>query len=124
LAYLRVIANPSDAVSLERIVNVPPRGLGDSSIKQMTVYATASGIGLWDAMRAAGNVPGPPPRAVKSAAQFVNLVERWRKLASHQVATDDLLAQHKGIVQTVMEDVVRTSGLEALLRKEDDPEKE
>jgi DNA helicase-2/ATP-dependent DNA helicase PcrA len=59
-----VIANPADAVSLERIVNVPPRGLGDSSIKQMTVYATAQGIGLWDAMRAAGNVPGLSPRAV------------------------------------------------------------
>jgi DNA helicase-2/ATP-dependent DNA helicase PcrA len=38
--------------------------------------------------------------------------------------SDDLLAQQKGIVQTVMEDVVRTSGLEALLRKEDDPEKD
>jgi DNA helicase-2/ATP-dependent DNA helicase PcrA len=124
LAYLRVIANPADAVSLERIVNVPPRGLGDSSIKQMTVYATASGVGLWDAMRSAGSVPGLSPRAVKAAGQFVALVERWRKLASHQVLSDDLLATQKGIVQTVMEDVVRTSGLEALLRKEDDPEKD
>ena len=35
LAYLRVIANPNDAVSLERVVNVPPRGIGDSSVKQI-----------------------------------------------------------------------------------------
>jgi DNA helicase II / ATP-dependent DNA helicase PcrA len=122
LAYLRVIANPNDAVSLERIVNVPPRGIGDSSVKQMQVYATAHGLNLWDAMLAAQQMQGLSSRAVNAARQFVSLVERWRKLASHQLASDDLMAGHKGIVQTVMEDVVRTSGLEGLMRKSDDPD--
>jgi DNA helicase II / ATP-dependent DNA helicase PcrA len=122
LAYLRVIANPSDAVSLERIVNVPPRGIGDSSVTQMQVYATAHGLGLWDAMQVPQQVQGLSSRAVNATRQFVSLVQRWRKLAAHELASDDLMAGKKGIVQIVMEDVVRTSGLEGLLRKSDDPD--
>jgi DNA helicase-2/ATP-dependent DNA helicase PcrA len=122
LAYLRVIANPNDAVSLERIVNCPPRGIGDTSVKQMSIYASAHGIGLWEAMQNAQQVQGLSSRAVNSTRQFVSLVERWRNLASHVTISDDLLAEQKGIVQTVMEDVVRTSGIETLLRKSDDPD--
>ena len=39
LAYLRVIANPADEVSLDRIINVPTRGIGDSSVKQIQTFA-------------------------------------------------------------------------------------
>ena len=124
LAYLRVIANPNDEVSLERIVNCPPRGIGDGSVKQMRVYATAHGLSLWDAMRAGAQVQGLSARAVNATRQFVALVERWRKLAAHEAVSDDLLAEQKGVVQTVMEDVVAKSGLEALLRKEEDPDKD
>src|SRR5206468_10761733 len=42
LAYLRVVANPADEVSLDRIANVPARGLGDTSIKQMSGYAVGN----------------------------------------------------------------------------------
>lgn len=111
LAYLRVIANPNDAVSLERIVNVPPRGIGDSSVKQMQVFATAHGLGLWDAMQKSAQVQGLSTRAVKATTQFVALVERWRALAAGG-----------SNVRAVMEEVVRSSGLETLLRKSDDPD--
>jgi DNA helicase II / ATP-dependent DNA helicase PcrA len=122
LAYLRVVANPSDSVSLERIVNVPPRGLGDTSLKQIQVYATAHGMSLWDALASAQHVQGLSSRAVGAARQFVSLVERWRKLAAGEIASNDLHAKDKGPVQTVMEDVVSASGLERVLRKSDDPD--
>ena len=127
LAYLRVVANPNDAVSLDRIVNCPPRGIGGGSVKQIEVFATAHGIPLWEAMRRAGDVQGLSARAVNATRQFVTLVERWRALAAGQrPASDtvDMFRATKGVVQTVMEDVVRLSGLEALYRKEADPEKE
>jgi DNA helicase-2/ATP-dependent DNA helicase PcrA len=122
LAYLRLIANPNDAVSLERIVNVPPRGIGDSSVKQFQVFAAGKGVSLWDAMLSPQQVPGLSSRAVNATRQFTCLVERWRKLAAHELASDDLLADQKGVVRTVMEDVVRKSGMETLLRKSDDPD--
>src|SRR5437764_2641031 len=71
LAYLRVIANPADEVSLTRIVNVPARGIGDSSVKQMQAHAIATGRTLFDAMQDAANITGLSARAVNSTRAFV-----------------------------------------------------
>ena len=75
LAFLRVIANPSDELSLERIVNVPPRGLGDTSIKQMQTWAVGNATNLWGALSRAGDVPGLASRAINAAKQFVSMIE-------------------------------------------------
>lgn len=122
LAYLRVIANPHDEVSLTRIVNAPPRGLGDTSIKQMQAYAVANGLSLFEAMHRIDQIPAVSTRAGKAAKQFVALVQEWQLLAAGRRPADDLLADQKGKVQILMEDVVRKSGLDALLRKEKDAE--
>jgi DNA helicase II / ATP-dependent DNA helicase PcrA len=50
IAYLQVIDNPYDAVSLQRIANRPRRGIGDSSLARLQSYANAHGIPLWEAM--------------------------------------------------------------------------
>src|SRR3954451_9718075 len=49
IAYLQVIDNPYDAVSLQRIVNRPRRGIGDSSVARLQTYADAHGVSLWEA---------------------------------------------------------------------------
>jgi DNA helicase-2/ATP-dependent DNA helicase PcrA len=117
LAYLRVVANPADEVSLTRIVNVPPRGIGDTTVKQIQAYAIANGMTLWDALERAGQITGLSARAVNAAKTFCEHVRQWRSLAMGGMS-DDLLAEQKGFVQRVMEDVVRRSGYEALLKKE------
>ena len=123
LAYLRVIANPSDEVSLSRIVNVPTRGLGDSSLKLFAAHAVAHGQTLLDALADAGAVGGPSARAANAARTFVGMVRRWRSLAAGEVtAGADVFAAARGRVQAIMEDVVRTSGLEAMYRKAGDEE--
>ncbi len=83
LAYLRVVANPSDEVSLTRIVNVPTRGLGDAAIKTMTGHAYGHGLSLWEAMERAASITGLSARAVNAARQFVQMVNRWRTMAGH-----------------------------------------
>jgi len=50
IAYLQVIDNPYDAVSLLRIANKPRRGVGDTSLARLQTYADAHGISLWEAM--------------------------------------------------------------------------
>jgi DNA helicase-2/ATP-dependent DNA helicase PcrA len=117
LAYLRVVANPNDEVSLSRIVNVPTRGLGDQSIKQLQTFALGNGVSLWQALERAGEAPGVSARAVNSAKQFVELVRQWRELAAGNARTNDIFAGKKGPVQTVMEEVFRRSGMEASLKK-------
>jgi DNA helicase II / ATP-dependent DNA helicase PcrA len=69
IAYLQVIDNPYDAVSLQRIANKPRRGIGDSSLARMQAYATAHGISLWEAMEHAEEAGvGAAPQ--KSVAAF------------------------------------------------------
>ncbi len=114
LAYLRVIANPSDEVSLTRIVNVPPRGVGDSSIKLTQAHAVGTGISLWQAMQKAGEISGLSTRAINSMGNFVRLIESFRK------GQDDL----NHTMRSLMEDVIRRGGIEQMLRKVDPNEEE
>jgi DNA helicase-2/ATP-dependent DNA helicase PcrA len=68
IAYLQVIDNPYDAVSLQRIANRPRRGIGDASLARLQTYADAHGRSLWEATEFAeeAGVAGAPLRAVQS----------------------------------------------------------
>ena len=58
LAYLRILANPADEVSLDRIINVPAHGIGDSSVKQIQAFAVAHGLTFWNTLEVISTVPG------------------------------------------------------------------
>jgi DNA helicase II / ATP-dependent DNA helicase PcrA len=68
IAYLQVIDNPFDAVSLQRIANRPRRGIGDTTLARLQSYADAHGISLWEALDHAeeAGVGAAPLRAVQS----------------------------------------------------------
>jgi DNA helicase-2/ATP-dependent DNA helicase PcrA len=68
IAYLQVIDNPYDAVSLVRIANRPRRGIGDASLARLQTYADAQGISLWEATEFAeeAGVSGAPLRALRA----------------------------------------------------------
>ncbi|HUH15374.1 MAG TPA: UvrD-helicase domain-containing protein [Gaiellaceae bacterium] len=67
IAYLQVIDNPADAVSLLRIANRPRRGIGDSSLARLQVYADAHGIPLFEALKHAedAGITAAPLRALQ-----------------------------------------------------------
>jgi DNA helicase II / ATP-dependent DNA helicase PcrA len=68
IAYLQVIDNPYDAVSLQRVANRPRRGIGDASLARLQTYADAHGRSLWEATEFAeeAGIAGAPLRAVQS----------------------------------------------------------
>ncbi|HZQ89301.1 MAG TPA: UvrD-helicase domain-containing protein [Gaiellaceae bacterium] len=68
VAYLQVIDNPYDAVSLVRIANKPRRGIGDSTLARLQAYADAQGISLWEATEFAeeAGVGAAPQKAVRA----------------------------------------------------------
>ncbi|BBX06137.1 DNA helicase PcrA [Mycolicibacterium aichiense] len=80
VAYLRVLDNPGDAVSLRRILNTPRRGIGDRAEACVAVYAENTGSTFADALAAAaaGKVPMLNTRAEKAIASFVNLLDDLR----------------------------------------------
>src|SRR5437016_1271791 len=67
VAYLQVIDNPYDAVSLQRIANRPRRGIGDASLARLQTYADAQGMSLFEALEHAeeAGITGAPLRAVQ-----------------------------------------------------------
>ena len=81
LAYLRVIDRPQDEVSLLRIINNPPRGVGDKTVETLLKEAVGSGQPIWEVMKVAGT--GAPakrvgvPSAQEAASRFVTLVEKY-----------------------------------------------
>ncbi len=66
LAYLRLLANPDDEVSLLRIINCPARGIGKASIDKLIAWATEHGVSFGRAVDAAATVPDVPPVAVQA----------------------------------------------------------
>lgn len=80
VAYLRVLDNPGDAVSLRRILNTPRRGIGDRAEACVAVYAENTGVGFGDALVAAaqGKVPMLNTRAEKAIVGFVEMFDELR----------------------------------------------
>jgi len=80
VAYLRVLDNPGDTVSLRRILNTPRRGIGDRAEACVAVYAEGAGATFADALRAAadGKVAMLNSRSEKAIAGFVDLLDELR----------------------------------------------
>jgi len=104
LAYLRILANPDDDTSFERVVNTPPRGIGAKTLDVLRERARASGYSLWEAATdvvAAGSIS---PRATGALNRFLALVRELRAsapelelpdLTARIVETADLAAHYK-----------------------------
>lgn len=73
LAYLRFVANPSDGVSLERIINVPPRKIGATTVSALREWTESQGLALWSAVQRFGEVEGLSNPARSRLAQVSDL---------------------------------------------------
>ncbi len=81
LAYLRVISNPSDNISLERIINVPTRGLGDTSVTRLQTFAADHGISLLEVLPQADAIEGLSTRAKNACKRLGEQFKSWREAA-------------------------------------------
>lgn len=79
LAYLRLVNNPSDSLSLKRIINVPPRGIGKKTIEKIEAFSRAKGISLYEGLKQAVGEEWLLPSVKAKMEEFVQLVEAFRK---------------------------------------------
>ncbi|HEU5032484.1 MAG TPA: DNA helicase PcrA [Spirillospora sp.] len=112
LAYLRVLANPEDTVSLRRILNVPKRGIGDRAEACVEAYASRERISFWQALRVPEDVPGMATRSINSVREFVLLLDELRA-AAESLTPADLVVQ-----------ILDKSGYLAELQASKDPQDE
>jgi DNA helicase-2/ATP-dependent DNA helicase PcrA len=92
LAYLRLLINPADTVSLLRVINVPKRGIGKTTIQRLTDAANQLGIPLWDVVSDPEAVRSLGGRSAKGLLQFCDLVNDLQA-RSREVAPSELIQQ-------------------------------
>ncbi len=98
LAYLRVVDNPADSVSLKRIINVPPRRIGEKTLARLEEHAASAGVTLLDAVADPSPADGVSPAARDALQGLAGLLTRARKSAE------------SGPVDAVMREVLDGSG--------------
>ncbi len=87
LAYLRVVHNPDDAVSLRRIINMPPRGIGAKTLETFLGWANSENISLYNALEILHSEPQQTPlkgRARNALDAFYDMLSGWRSLREEQ----------------------------------------
>jgi DNA helicase-2/ATP-dependent DNA helicase PcrA len=79
LAYLKLIANPSDGLSLKRIINVPSRGIGEKTIEKIEVFCREKGLPLYEGMKQALKEGWLTSIVQTKMEEFIHLIEEFRE---------------------------------------------
>jgi DNA helicase-2/ATP-dependent DNA helicase PcrA len=80
ISYLKVVLNPDDSISLMRVINTPPRGIGKTTIEVVERLALETGLSLWGAVGEAIQRQLLPQRAVAALKSFYDLIEDGRAM--------------------------------------------
>jgi DNA helicase-2/ATP-dependent DNA helicase PcrA len=113
LAYLRVLANPNDEVSLRRIINFPKRGIGDRALEEVELFAVAQGISFWHALLRVTEATAVPNKAAHSIAEFTAMLTALA-----------VLVEAKTKPSVIIEAALEQSGLLTELEASTDPQDE
>lgn len=104
IAYLRVISNPTDDIAVERIINVPKRGIGATTVDKVKDYARAYGMDLYEALMDVENIPGLS-RAAGKIKKFTDLIEGYKK--------DEYYGEIEKLTKDILDDTGYVSELAA-----------
>ena len=122
IAYLKAIVNPSDDLSVRRIINVPKRGIGEASVEKAAVFATANGKSLYEGLLSSDINP-----AIKSAASkirsFTSLIEGFKSRLNEPVPTiiravlEESGYQNELVIENTDDSKARLENLEEFINK-------
>jgi len=105
LSYLRAIANPDDSVSIERVINVPRRGVGKTTIDRLKQAAQQTGVSLWNILCDPTSVQTLAGRSAKAVFSFVEMIQKQQEQLETASASD--------IMQGILEDSGYIADLQA-----------
>lgn len=105
LSYLRLIANPNDDISFERVINVPKRGIGAGSLEKIADFARIHDLSLFEALRSTDLI-GLTPKIAAAAKEFRELIEGFTNMQDYMSVTE------------LVEDVLEKTGYRKMLEQE------
>ncbi|MEX2586962.1 MAG: DNA helicase PcrA [Actinomycetota bacterium] len=91
LAYLRVLANPSDTVSVRRIINTPRRGIGEKTVADLAGLAAVSNLSLYEAIESAEHLPALSKRALGALQGFSSMMAHLQTYRRETPGVRDLI---------------------------------
>ena len=107
IAYLKVIQNPEDNISLKRIINTPRRGIGTTTIEKLEAYAAENDESIYSSLYSLDQVPGLAKRALNSLKNFMSLM-------SSLMAKSETMG-----IKDLVEDIINTTEYVKVLEKDD-----
>jgi DNA helicase-2/ATP-dependent DNA helicase PcrA len=113
LAYLRVVTNPYDEISIRRIINFPKRGIGDKALEHVDAFAARNGISFWDALLRVREASDVPNKAAQAIGSFTNMISALA-----------VLEEVKTKPSVIIEAALEQSGLITDLANSTDPQDE
>ncbi|MBO8164759.1 MAG: DNA helicase PcrA [Brevibacillus sp.] len=105
LAYLRLIANPDDDISLTRIINVPKRSIGETTVEKIETYARAHGLSMFRALQEVESI-GLAARTTNAIRAFVEMIEQLMQMVDYLSVTE------------LVEEMLKRTGYEQALHEE------
>ncbi len=112
LAYLKILSSPHDSVSLLRVINMPARGIGKSTIEQIEQYALEHELSVWPAIGRMLEEKVFPPRAEASLTVFRNMIQELAAMLATARVSD------------ILEEILARTGYIKMLQGDKDPESE
>ena len=111
LAYLRMLVNTADEISLRRVLNTPKRGIGERAEACIAALADRDRITFWEALTRAADAPGLATRSLKNIEAFVAIVQELQSMVEADERPD-----------VILESVLERSGYLTELEASDDPQ--
>ncbi len=108
LAYLHVLVNQNDTLSLLRIINVPGRKIGTTTMGHLQAYASANQISLWETLQRAADIPELGEGIRERLIKFASLITRYKETA------------HKDVVSVLAEDLLYAIDMKKYLMEDED----
>lgn len=105
LAYLRLVSNPDDDISLQRVINVPKRGIGSSSLDKIADFANMHDISMFQALETIELI-GVSPKITKAATEFRQLISGFTQMQDYLSVTE------------IVEQVLEKTGYREMLKAE------
>jgi len=117
LAYMRILINPDDSVSLLRIINNPPRGIGPATLDRLSQIASEQGISLFNTLELAVKRKVFPQRQTKAIKEFLKLITEFKSALAKGISLKELaekILEESGY----LEELEREQTAEAMARIE------
>ena len=117
LAYLKLVCNPNDRLSLRRIINVPRRGVGDKTLEKLEDFAQSESIPVMEVLADASRVNGVSKKMASTLEEFYGMFKYFVSLKESEVALKEILDQVMEM-SGYIEDLKKNNAAEAQTRIE------